>query len=178
MGKAWSLEEFIRLANAAPKVEVPDVAPLSGRRRWVVSESARVWRTMLVRIIRSAKRQDGMVVPVDLPPAPLDLLCVSEKGQIQVWGAQPQGVLYKDFLTALRGTDATRIRECPRCGSIFWAGRKDKRVCSNHCRQRRWVRSNPERWADIQTRHEIKRGKKDATSHKQREQAERQRLGL
>ncbi len=38
-------------------------------------------------------------------------------------------VLYK----RLEGIEAARIRECPICARIFWAGRKDKFCCSDKC---------------------------------------------
>lgn len=34
----------------------------------------------------------------------------------------------------LEGVDSTRIRECPICHKIFWAGRKDQSGCSDNCR--------------------------------------------
>ena len=43
------------------------------------------------------------------------------------------------------GIQASRVRKCEICGSYFWAGRKDKTVCSEKCnatrrkrKQRRW----------------------------------------
>jgi hypothetical protein len=161
MGKAWSLEQFIRLANAAPRVAVPDIAPLLGPRQWRAAEDALRWRITLTRIARSAESRDVSPIPVDLPSSPLDLLWVGPDGRIQVLGAQPQGVLYRDLLAALQGRDAARIRECPSCGRIYWAHRKDKKTCSDRCRSKKWIKDNPDKWADIQTRHEGKRAERD-----------------
>src|SRR5262249_5690936 len=32
-----------------------------------------------------------------------------------------------------REVDPTRIRQCPVCNTIFWAGRSDKECCSRRC---------------------------------------------
>ena len=37
------------------------------------------------------------------------------------------------LLTAINGVEAARIRECPICGKIFWAGRIDKPACKPPC---------------------------------------------
>ena len=46
------------------------------------------------------------------------------------------------IITVLEGVEARRIRECPICQKIFWAGRIDKKCCSARCRKvwqtRRW----------------------------------------
>lgn len=43
---------------------------------------------------------------------------------------------------ALKGVDATRVRECQICNKIFWAGRTNQHCCSKNCahvlRTRRW----------------------------------------
>jgi len=46
------------------------------------------------------------------------------------------------FVIATIGVEALRIKECPICGSIFWAGRKEKSACSDVCTNRWWVRQN------------------------------------
>jgi hypothetical protein len=51
----------------------------------------------------------------------------------------------------LEGIEATRIRECPICYKIFWAGRKDMRCCSTQCasvlRARNYRRAYKEKYA-------------------------------
>ena len=46
------------------------------------------------------------------------------------------------LLRALEGIELFRIRECPICGQIYWAGRMDKPCCTRKCagirRTRRW----------------------------------------
>jgi hypothetical protein len=37
------------------------------------------------------------------------------------------------IMDALRGVEVARIRLCPICGKIFWAGRLDQRCCSGKC---------------------------------------------
>jgi len=55
-------------------------------------------------------------------------------------------VLYDPFLRALEGAEVARIRECARCGVIYWAGRLDKLAC-NECtralRQKRYRENYP-----------------------------------
>ena len=55
-----------------------------------------------------------------------------------------QGLLVK----ALDGVEATRIRQCPICGYIFWAGRKDQvcwpTSCAKILRTHRWREKYPE----------------------------------
>jgi len=50
----------------------------------------------------------------------------------------------------LKGVEATRIRECPICRNFFWAGRADKRGCSDKCskvlRSREWRERYPEKY--------------------------------
>ena len=45
------------------------------------------------------------------------------------------------FLELLKGIEASRIRQCPICTKLFWAGRRDKSACTEECsrvlRQRR-----------------------------------------
>jgi predicted nucleic acid-binding Zn ribbon protein len=47
-----------------------------------------------------------------------------------------------EFLEAIDGVEASRVRSCEVCGIIFWAGRRDQLCCSTKCarvlRTRRW----------------------------------------
>jgi hypothetical protein len=51
-------------------------------------------------------------------------------------------VVHDPLLQALEGVEAKRIRECKRCGKIYWAGRVDMPGCSKECthalRQKRY----------------------------------------
>lgn len=38
-----------------------------------------------------------------------------------------------DWLAVTRGVDARRIRQCPVCSKIFWAGRLDQTCCGSAC---------------------------------------------
>ena len=38
-----------------------------------------------------------------------------------------------ELLDALVGVEASRIRKCPICTSMFWAGRIDQKCCTNKC---------------------------------------------
>lgn len=54
------------------------------------------------------------------------------------------------FLKALIDVEIARIRECPICGNVYWAGRIDKPSCSSRCdnalRQQRWRDGYPEKY--------------------------------
>jgi hypothetical protein len=39
--------------------------------------------------------------------------------------------------------EATRIRQCPICKKIFWAGRDDKSACTGSCTNIFWVKQSP-----------------------------------
>ena len=61
--------------------------------------------------------------------------------------------LYAEFLKALEGVEAQCVRQCPVCGDIFFALRKDQKACSKRCNAVRRVR----RWRENQDRHEYRR---------------------
>jgi len=48
----------------------------------------------------------------------------------------------EELLVALTNVEMSRIRQCPICNIIFWAGRKDQNCCDSQCahvqRTRRW----------------------------------------
>ena len=60
---------------------------------------------------------------------------------------------YKDFLSALAGVEAERVRQCAECKSFFFALRKDRRTCSKRCNSARRVRN----WSANQAEHEYRR---------------------
>ncbi len=60
---------------------------------------------------------------------------------------------FKDFLAALDGAEAQRVRQCPMCGRFFYALRKDQKACSKRCNVARRVRE----WRASQARHEYRR---------------------
>jgi hypothetical protein len=45
--------------------------------------------------------------------------------------------IYQQFLSALEGIDASRIRRCPECHNLFWAARFQHTTCSTKCRKNR-----------------------------------------
>jgi hypothetical protein len=61
-------------------------------------------------------------------------------------------VQHHPFLRALEGVELARIRECPICGNIFWAGRIDQPCCKTKCaksrRTRRWRENYPGRYKE------------------------------
>lgn len=59
---------------------------------------------------------------------------------------------FRDFLAALKGVEAKRVRQCPTCGHFFYALRKDQKACSKRCNAARRVRD----WRANQARHEYR----------------------
>jgi hypothetical protein len=59
-------------------------------------------------------------------------------------------VTYHPLLRALEGVEIARIRECPTCGKIFWAGRIDQPCCTKRCagirRTRLWRGIYPDKY--------------------------------
>jgi hypothetical protein len=57
---------------------------------------------------------------------------------------------HDSLLRALEGVEARRIRECPICGALYWAGRLDKPACKTECdhvlRQRRYREKYSEKY--------------------------------
>lgn len=51
--------------------------------------------------------------------------CINDQGKI--------AFTLDKLLDGILGADAERIRKCPICNRIFWAGRIDKKGCSNQC---------------------------------------------
>jgi len=60
---------------------------------------------------------------------------------------------YNDFLVALKGVSATRVRQCPVCNHFFFALREDQKACSKRCNAARRVRE----WRANQARYEYRR---------------------
>jgi hypothetical protein len=65
--------------------------------------------------------------------------------------ADPDGkcrVQHHPLLRALEGVELNRIRECPICGQIYWAGRIDKPCCTDRCARIRRTRKWREGYSD------------------------------
>jgi hypothetical protein len=60
---------------------------------------------------------------------------------------------YKNFLAALAGIEAVRVRQCPVCKGFFFALRKDQKACSTRCNAVRRVRQ----WRANQVQYEYRR---------------------
>jgi len=65
---------------------------------------------------------------------------------------------FKDFLDALEGVEAARVRQCPVCRRFFFALRKDQKACSKRCNGVRRVRH----WRANQAEYEYRRKLKTA----------------
>ena len=59
-------------------------------------------------------------------------------------------IQHDPLLQALDGVEVRRIRECPVCGALYWAGRLDKPACKYKCvhvlRQRRYRKNYLEKY--------------------------------
>jgi len=98
-----------------------------------LSELLSAWVTL--RHIAEFAASDGaasVVATITNPPGAGARL-ISDHGVLRVE--------ISPFLAMLDGIEANRIRLCPICKGIFWAGRRDKSACSPQCsltlRQRR-----------------------------------------
>jgi hypothetical protein len=61
-----------------------------------------------------------------------------------------------------------RIRECPVCHDLYWAGRGDKAACDKHV----------ERWRKRENRRDIKKREIDAATKRRRDEATETLLGM
>lgn len=71
------------------------------------------------------------------------------------------------LFSLLVGTEVSRIRRCEICESYFWAGRKDKLVCSLQCGATKRKRQERKRYSDKKTA-ETKGSRKSLLKHKLR----------
>ena len=73
------------------------------------------------------------------------------------------------FLGILAGVEVARIRRCPICGVIYWAGRLDKPACSDRCksvvRQRRHRERHSERYFDRYKEQRYRKAERDAKAN-------------
>ena len=58
------------------------------------------------------------------------------------------------------GIQASRVRRCEICSSYFWAGRKDKKVCSERCGATRRKRQERQRYFDLKIGVRKRKGKR------------------
>jgi hypothetical protein len=85
-----------------------------------------------------------------------------------------------EFYRALDGVELRRIRRCEVCGNIFWAGRFDKKTCSDNCKNTNNVRRLRERRKDDPEAYNKKRKQNDdiraGMDRKRAERAKRERV--
>jgi hypothetical protein len=92
---------------------------------------------------------EEMLEGAKLPIVALDArthLVVDEGGKLRL--------VIDELTQALDGVEIDRVRECKLCKRIFWAGRKDKKCCSDRCNNVYNVRSTPKRKVDMVERYE------------------------
>lgn len=64
---------------------------------------------------------------------------------------------YRDFMAALDGAEAARIRSCPICRNFFFALRANQKACSKSCNQTRRVREWRSKQAPYEQTRKFKR---------------------
>lgn len=111
-----------------------------------------------LRALGSAALPDTLRAAGGVPLMVSRLFEVPAFGRSEVWirnGAVTTEYLdpFKDFLAALNGVDASRMRQCLVCNHFFFALRKDQKACSKRCNAVRRVRD----WRANQARHEYRR---------------------
>jgi hypothetical protein len=104
--------------------------------------SLKIVRSVLYTIARSQGSNHVAGVPVGAHLENLVSVRPDAGGNLRI--------LHDPLLQALQGVEASRIRECPICGRIFWAGRVDRPCCGKRCagvrRTRRWRDRYPEKY--------------------------------
>lgn len=82
-------------------------------------------------------------------------------------------IVHSPLIRALDGVEAARIRQCPICSRIFWAGRIDQLCCTRRCasdlRTRRWRSDYPKKYTH-------RRAKKRQVQKLAKDQQEREKL--
>jgi hypothetical protein len=97
--------------------------------------------THFLRELFTAIARAGAAGPLD--PEPLELpepvsfrrLEFEPNGTMRIHDS-PLRARFEQLHRDLAGLDGTRIRECPDCGALFWAQRKDRVGCSKPCANR------------------------------------------
>lgn len=97
------------------------------------------------KVLRAVARRNAGEVGLWPPYVPLQL-GINKEGKLGI----VEGFFGGQILGTLQGVEARRIKECPTCQKIFWAGRFDQPCCSKRCggalRTRRWRQRYPERY--------------------------------
>lgn len=89
-----------------------------------LSELVSAWVTLRHVAALASNGACGRVMAVPDPPGAGARL-ISDHGVLRVE--------VSPFLAMLNGIEAERIRLCPICQKLFWAGRRDKSACSLQC---------------------------------------------
>ena len=82
-------------------------------------------------------------------------------------------IVHSPLIRALEGVEAARVRECPICDRIFWAGRIDQPCCTSRCAG--CLRTRRGR-SDYQKNYRHRRAKKRRGQRLAKEQREREEL--
>jgi hypothetical protein len=119
----------------------------------LVDEIAETLRTLVAaaapHVLRAAGDTPLLVNQLyETPATSRSEICIRE-GRVETDWVDP----YKDFLSALEGVEAGRVRQCPECQRFFFALRKDQQACSRRCNSSRRVRE----WRANQTQYEYRR---------------------
>jgi hypothetical protein len=93
-------------------------------------------RALFTAIARAGAAGPLEPEPLELPhPASFRRLEFEPNGTMRIHDS-PLRARFEQLYRDLEGLDATRIRECPDCGALFWAQRNDRVGCSKPCANR------------------------------------------
>jgi hypothetical protein len=93
----------------------------------------RLSREILSRVAAAA----GQPGPLEFPPLGLEGI-----GTLEIDSGGRLRFVMGSLQQILEGVEAARIRHCPICGALYWAGRMDRPACGRRCghvlRSRKW----------------------------------------
>jgi hypothetical protein len=96
------------------------------------------------RVLREIARADKSKRVLEIDSSQLALL------RLELGPNSRISLVHTRLLQALEGVEANRIKQCPNCWKIFWAGRIDQPGCSQRCtgniRIKRWREAYPEKY--------------------------------
>jgi hypothetical protein len=125
------IKRFPRFGQFMKGVDLRQYPPVEAYRR---CRDFAVVRDVMFALARSDKTKLAESIPI----------ATSLEGLVSI-SANQNGILRLErmpLLQAIEGIEASRVRQCPICRNIFWAGRIDQPCCSTPCakicRTRRW----------------------------------------
>jgi predicted nucleic acid-binding Zn ribbon protein len=147
---AFTASLDLRLLHTRPE----QARGLLGLAREVAATLSGLARASDPRVLRAASEVPLLISEIYEAPATSRSEIWLRNGAVTTWWVDP----FKDFLAALEGIEAMRVRQCPVCNRFFFALRKDQKACSKQCNAVRRVRE----WRANQAQYEYRRKLKQA----------------